>query len=329
MLEKVAEQAYFIYSRDLEYVLAAQELLKPLRRNKNIAENIKEPDTEKYQILKEVYEGFGERIWGAILEPLTDCADQEFHLDSYETYLMQLSKEKLLSSFLQLPEEEIREALQQEENLLEFYQKHRECFQGYLPVEILFSKTEWFIKQFFSYVRELKTERADMFLTQQEEMIGQWKEELEEELKTKAPLTYSEELMQKTFYNRGPYETFYFMPSLFLPLKCCRWFGRTQVLIFDAKGIHEFSREMPQQLKMLSDKTRFRILKLLKDHGHLSGIELAESMNLATSTVSHHMTQLKNCGLVHEEPTKNTKYFSLNQVSIKNCIGILEDTFLK
>lgn len=329
MLEKIAEQAYFIYSRDLEYILAAQELLKPLKRNKQIIEYIKEPETGKYQVLKEVYEGFGERIWGAILEPLTSYEELEFSLEAYEAYLMQMDKEEFLSSFLQVPVEEIHAALQNEDKLLEFYHTHRECFQGYLSVEILFGKTEWFLRQLFLFVRELKTEKSEEFLSQQETLILQWRKEMEEELMKKEPLAYSEELMQKSFYNRGPYERFYFMPSFFLPLRCCRWFGRNQVLIFHALTIHELSREIPQQLKMLSDNTRFRILKLLKDNGHLSGIEIAEKMNLATSTVSHHMTQLKSCGLVHEEPTKNTKYFSLNQVSIKHCIQILEDTFLK
>ena len=59
-----------------------------------------------------------------------------------------------------------------------------------------------------------------------------------------------------------------------------------------------------------------------------NGIEIAEHMNLATSTVSHHMSQLRNSGLVHEEPAGNTKYYSLNTHCIKNCIETLEKTFL-
>lgn len=83
-----------------------------------------------------------------------------------------------------------------------------------------------------------------------------------------------------------------------------------------------------EALKMLSDKTRYQILVLLKEKKSMNGIEIAEQMKLAPSTVSHHMTHLKNSGLVHEEPAGNTKYYSINTHCMKNCIETLEKTFL-
>lgn len=328
MLDKISEQAFFIYDRDLEYILGAQELLKPLNRNKTVAEVLEEPESDKYLVLKEVYQGFGEEIWGGILEPMEEMVEQGVSLALYEDYLKHMEKKKFLSKFLQLPQEEIQQALESSANLMKFYQNHQERFSNYLSVERLFERTEWFLDEFFSYVRELKTEKTEKFLQEKEEIVYQWKEEVVKELKREEPLAYSEKLMEKSFYRRGPYEKYFFMPSFFIPVSCCRWFGKNQILIFDAIRVHERGYEVPQQLKMLSDNARFRILKLLKENGHLSGIEIAEKMNLATSTVSHHMTQMKNCGLVHEEPVKNTKYFSLNEVSIKNCIQVLQETFL-
>ena len=69
-------------------------------------------------------------------------------------------------------------------------------------------------------------------------------------------------------------------------------------------------------------------LVLLKEKKSMNGIEIADQMKLAPSTVSHHMTHLKNSGLVHEEPAGNTKYYSINVHCMKNCIETLEKTFL-
>jgi DNA-binding transcriptional ArsR family regulator len=135
--------------------------------------------------------------------------------------------------------------------------------------------------------------------------------------------------MGKNFHNRGPFENFYFMPAIFMPIRGCRWFEQHQILIFDAVSLgQQDNRMIADALKMLSDKTRYQILVLLKAKKSMNGIEIAEQMKLATSTVSHHMTHLKNSGLIHEEPVGNTKYYSINRHSMKNCIETLEKTFL-
>ena len=100
-------------------------------------------------------------------------------------------------------------------------------------------------------------------------------------------------------------------------------------MIFDAIRLGQLDNQMiAEALKMLSDKTRFQILKLLKANKSMNGIEIAEQMKLAPSTVSHHMNHLKKSGLVHEEPAGNTKYYSINIHCMKNCIETLEKTFL-
>ena len=176
---------------------------------------------------------------------------------------------------------------------------------------------------------ELRIEEAENYLDAYTREIQAWKVKMKEELRNANGLEYSESLMGKSFHNRGPYESFYFVPSIFMPIRCCRWFEKKQIMIFDAIRLGQQDNQMiADALKMLSDKTRFQILKLLKERKSMNGIEIAEQMKLAPSTVSHHMSHLKKSGLVHEEPAGNTKYYSINIHCMKNCIETLEKTFL-
>lgn len=328
MLKKIGENSYFIYSTELDYLLAAVELLKPYHKNARIDKLFGTPEEKKYQVFQEIWQDFGEDAFGAILEPVAIRYDEEFTLDSYQEYLLKMDRVEFFSSFLQTPKAEIQFAMSGEVERMEFYQKNPDKFRSYLSVSVLFDKTEWLIEQFISFVKSLKSEKVDHFFQEQHETVLQWEAELTEILKQKDGLSLSEELMRKSFYHRGPYQKFYFMPAFFLPVRCCRWFADNQVLIFDALNIKETSQDIPKQLKALADPTRYEILRLLKQQGHMSGIEIAERMSLATSTISHHMSQMKACGLIHEEPAKNTKYYSLNTVNIEHCVRTLENMFL-
>ena len=63
--------------------------------------------------------------------------------------------------------------------------------------------------------------------------------------------------------------------------------------------------------KALGDLTRVRIIALLQQ-GHLSGQEIAIKLGLKPPTITHHMTKLREVGLIKERRDKNTIYFSLN-----------------
>ncbi|MFF3023148.1 metalloregulator ArsR/SmtB family transcription factor [Gottfriedia sp. NPDC057948] len=63
--------------------------------------------------------------------------------------------------------------------------------------------------------------------------------------------------------------------------------------------------------KALGDLTRVRIIALLQQ-GHLSGQEIASKLSLKPSTITHHMSKLREVGLIKERRDKNTIYFSLN-----------------
>lgn len=80
-------------------------------------------------------------------------------------------------------------------------------------------------------------------------------------------------------------------------------------------------------LKMLSDKSRFEILTLLKK-GAKYNLEIAEELQLSTPTASHHMNLLMTNGFVTIEKKDAKVYYHFIPEKIKELIQLLEKQFL-
>lgn len=65
-------------------------------------------------------------------------------------------------------------------------------------------------------------------------------------------------------------------------------------------------------LKLLSDKSKFDILRLLSTQ-RLYGAQLAKIMKLSTPTISYHLQALLNSGFIRLEKEDNRLYYQLNQ----------------
>lgn len=63
--------------------------------------------------------------------------------------------------------------------------------------------------------------------------------------------------------------------------------------------------------KALGDLTRIRIIALLQQ-GPLHGQAIAGKLGLKAPTITHHISKLREVGLIKERRDKNTIYFSLN-----------------
>lgn len=63
--------------------------------------------------------------------------------------------------------------------------------------------------------------------------------------------------------------------------------------------------------KALGDLNRVRIIALLQQ-GQLSGQEIAGKLGLKPPTITHHISKLREVGLIKERRDKNTIYFSIN-----------------
>jgi predicted transcriptional regulator len=78
--------------------------------------------------------------------------------------------------------------------------------------------------------------------------------------------------------------------------------------------------------KALSDATRIRILFLLK-RGPMHGQALAGKLGVSAPTITHHMTKLRNAGVVKERRNKNTIYFEIDERSFKQSAEAMLATF--
>ncbi|MBR1700412.1 MAG: winged helix-turn-helix transcriptional regulator [Lachnospiraceae bacterium] len=67
----------------------------------------------------------------------------------------------------------------------------------------------------------------------------------------------------------------------------------------------------PETFKALSDPARREILTMLKD-GRMPAGDIAEKFDMTAATVSYHLKQLKQAGLVYEAREKNFIYYALN-----------------
>lgn len=65
-------------------------------------------------------------------------------------------------------------------------------------------------------------------------------------------------------------------------------------------------------LKALSEENRLTLLRLLNQHEYSFG-ELASSMNLSEPTVSHHLSRLRQAGLVSLRTAGTQRFYKLNQ----------------
>lgn len=75
-------------------------------------------------------------------------------------------------------------------------------------------------------------------------------------------------------------------------------------------------------LKALSDETRLTMLTLLAQREHNVG-ELAELLGKSEATISHHLSQLREVGLVSLRMDKTQRFSSVNQPTLKKFKGLV------
>ncbi len=81
------------------------------------------------------------------------------------------------------------------------------------------------------------------------------------------------------------------------------------------------------KLKALSDNSKLETIGLLKI-GPKYSLEIAESLNLTSATVSYHMATLLEIGLVSVEKKQGKVYYNLNKVAMQKFIDDLSNVLL-
>ena len=91
---------------------------------------------------------------------------------------------------------------------------------------------------------------------------------------------------------------------------------------------HVLSREaLLQNLKLLSDHSKFEILKLLR-HKSMYGQEICEQLNLSKATISHHMAALSSANFITIREEKNRLYYDINETLINDLLQHLSKELL-
>jgi DNA-binding transcriptional ArsR family regulator len=83
--------------------------------------------------------------------------------------------------------------------------------------------------------------------------------------------------------------------------------------------------EIVESLKLISDETRIKIIKMLNT-GPRYGYELAERLNLTSSTISHHLAMLSAARLVSPIRRDNRVYYELNKDNVRELMASLTTT---
>ncbi|MBX3055947.1 MAG: winged helix-turn-helix transcriptional regulator [Anaerolineae bacterium] len=79
--------------------------------------------------------------------------------------------------------------------------------------------------------------------------------------------------------------------------------------------------------KAIADETRQTIMRLLCCQWLCVGDVVEQLGNLSQPTVSHHLSILRDAGLVHTRREGKQVYYSLNQGAVAVCCGNLMQVF--
>ena len=293
----------------------------------------------QYRFLFETYAAV-QRLASSPLEFLLDDLSADFTLEGLRAYIFSLPPEQRLFRQAEwrwvggTTQEELRLALTDDAALDALFGRVEERCPSFLGVSSFVRQNDRYLTEFFALAAELDTPTLRDALREQESAVQAFRAQVAEGLASAEPLECAQKLMGKTFRNRGPYETFYFLPSLLLPFASLRFFydngtpHNRQILLCSIREPERAQEDTLAALKALADETRYQILMLLARRGPVSGQDIVRALKLAPSTVSHHMTELRERGLVTEEPVKTAKYYGLSRKTVRALLDAVESDLI-
>jgi len=78
--------------------------------------------------------------------------------------------------------------------------------------------------------------------------------------------------------------------------------------------------------KALADETRQAILRMLLQ-GEMCVGDIVDAFGLSQPTISHHLSALKNVGLVSNRKEGKQVYYAINRENVVECCGMLMAKF--
>lgn len=293
----------------------------------------------KYNFLFETYTVISKHFNVNMLDYLLEMSLENISLDSLQKTVLSESSVDFVWRQMSLDyfckdanKETLEKAMTDDAALDEAYGWIADHCESFLAFSAFVRQSRRFISEFFSLARDMQTPELEAALEKQASKIERLYQSVCQGAKTDDLLLFSQEMMGKTFRNRGPYSDFLFLPSYLIPLRACRFFdmdgdNKRQILFLTLRQISRDWEDKVKALKAIADPTRYQILTILAQEGPMRGMDIAKKVSVATSTISHHMEQMKDCGLVTEEPVKNSKYYGLSKQSAKALLDEIAKDF--
>ncbi|BDD40649.1 ArsR/SmtB family transcription factor [Streptococcus ruminantium] len=337
----MSDKAIYTVSEDIEAMLACLYLLH--YEDDFLALNLYskaqiEDWKKRYRFLFETFHAVKDLTNISILDFLLDSISEELSLDSIQSSIVRLNKGERIYRLIDWPydcgiaSETILKALSDDGILNSLFFTVQESCSNFLGFSCFLRENDRYLNEFFDLSRELINDALREKLISSEKQFWDFKNNLIQDLQNESPFEVSQRMMGKKFKNVGPYDHYYFIPTLLLFRKCVRLFyndgtsNNKQILIYNISQPQFSTISLLPVLKIISDETRYQILKLLQHTFPLNSKELSHELQLAPSTVSHHISLLKDVGLINEEPVKNSKYYSISETKMKEVLKkLLED----
>ena len=86
----------------------------------------------------------------------------------------------------------------------------------------------------------------------------------------------------------------------------------------------EIEVQLVEVLSILSESVRFNILSLIASKGELTAKDILSEFDFTQPTLSHHMSCLKDAGLVNVERRGRFAYYSVNKDTIDLVLSGIE-----
>lgn len=337
--ERINNNSIFAHMPELEPIFAVMNLLRGGEAIKLCEEIYGEEQIvawrKQYPFLFETSKAVQNIYPWGILDFIIDIHLEEMSLEYYKDYLLEMNPVDFLWRHLDMDyieeanKKDLQKALSDDEMLNQVFAWMEDKCDSFLSFKAFVRETGRYIEEFFALAKKLQNPLLVDVLKKCEGTIVSMKEEVITGVNEDGPLEFSQRIMGKTFRNRGPYEEFIFVPTYMMPGKAARFFHvkeehKKQLLFMSLRKQDRNQEDLIKALKIVGDGTRYQILVLLAQEGTMRGMDIAKKVSVATSTISHHMEQLKECGLITEEQVKNSKYYGLNRNGVAELIKELQ-----
>lgn len=330
---QIKENVYFAYHRDIEYFATLAGMLGDHLDGRLCREIYGEEFINKIRRKhRELVEIINSLPLGGlgILEFYMDYNGEALKLNEYRKHLEEMDTPQFIYQFFGYPGslEEIAAALEDEELLTQFMDEGKLQISSYIILKRMINHRKEFLDCFFECIEEIRTPELEEYLDQREKRLPILQNEIEERLAEKAPIDVVRDIANKCVMTTKEYESYGFIPVFMLPRNAVTYYASSQFTLYSKKQME--SREKALDiLKIVADATRLRIIDLLSEAGQANGKKISRWLQLAPSTVSHHMEQLVDCGIVKEEKKGNSKVYSIDRDTGDYFIKEIETVILK